>query len=73
MDVQKSRNVTQVKETYVSQIDRLLVKHGRGNHAPCDEVPNAPDISPVRPTWNTERAYAIILLRLLHSVVRGGC
>jgi hypothetical protein len=56
MDVQKSRNVTQVKETYVSQIDRLLVKHGRGNHMPCDKVPNAPDISPILPTRNIERA-----------------
>jgi len=65
--------VTQVKETYVSQIDRLLEKHGRGNHAPCDEVPNAPDISPILPTRNTERAQVIELLRLLHSVVRGGC
>lgn len=73
MDVQESRNVTQVKETYVSQIDRLLKKHGRGDHAPCDEVPNPPDISPILPTWNTEWAQVIVLLRLLHSIVRGGC
>ena len=73
MDVQESRNVTQVKETYVSQINRLLEKHGRGNHAPCDKVPNAPDISPILSTRNTEWVKVIVLLRLLYSVVRGGC
>ena len=66
MNVQKSRNVT--------QMDRhLLEKHGRGDRAPCDEVPNAPDISPILPTRNTERAQVIVFLRLLHSVARGGC
>ena len=72
MDVQESRNMTQVKKTYVSQIDRLLEKHERVNHPPCDKVPNAPDISPILSTWNTERVQAI-LLRLLLSVVKGGC
>ena len=67
MDVQKSRNVTQVKKTYVSQIDRLLIKHGRRDHAPCYEVPDAPEVSPIFPTRNTKR-----ILRLLPSA-RGGC
>ena len=66
MDVQNSRNFT--------QMDRLLLeKHGRGDHAPCDEVPNVPDISPILPTWNAKRAQVIVLLRLPYSVVKRGC
>ena len=43
------------------------------DHAPCDEVPNAPDISPIFPTWNAKWAQVIVLLRLPLSVLGGGC
>jgi len=57
--------VTQVKKTYVSEIDRLLVKHGRGDHAPCYKVPNAPDISPILPNRNTKRLFPSSMRRRL--------
>jgi hypothetical protein len=36
---QKSRNVTQIEETDVSEVDRFLEEHGGWNHAQRDKVP----------------------------------
>jgi len=67
MDIQEGRNVTQVKKTYVSQIDRLLEEHGRGDHASCYEVPNRPNISPILSARNIKQDR----VTMWPSVVRG--
>ncbi len=38
--------MTDVEQTLVSQVDWLLMEHGRGGHAQGDEVPGRPDLLP---------------------------
>ena len=47
MNVQESWNVTQIEQTDVPQINRLLEKHLRRNHAQGDEVPDSPHVVPI--------------------------
>ena len=47
MDVEESGDMTQVKQTDMSQINRFLEKHRRGNHATRDEVPDSPQVLPI--------------------------
>ena len=70
MDIQEGRNMTQVKKTYVSQIDRFLEKHRGGDHASCYEVPDGPNISPILPARNTKWG-RVILLGLLPNIIGG--
>ena len=68
-----SRNVTQVKENVCLRSIGFCWKSMGGGIirlATKSQVTNAPDISPVFPTGNTKPAQAIVLLKLLRSVVR---
>lgn len=47
VDVEESRNMPQVEQTDVSQVDRLLEQHRRRDHTPGDAVPSGPHVPPV--------------------------
>ena len=47
MDIQESRDVTEVKQTDVAEVDRFLVKQIRRNHSHSDHVPRRPGGLPV--------------------------
>jgi hypothetical protein len=47
MDIQESRDVTEVKQTDMAEVDRFLVKQIRRNHSHSDHVPRRPDGLPV--------------------------
>lgn len=47
MDVQERRDVPEVEEADVAQVDRLLEEHRRRDHTARDEVPGRPHVLPV--------------------------
>lgn len=54
MDIKKSRDMTQIEQTNVSQVDRFFEKHRRGDHSESDEIPGGPpkqtDIDSLEPS-----------------------
>lgn len=54
MNIQECRNVTEVKQADVTEINRSIKKHGRRNHPERDEVPSIPNLLPILHTRNTK-------------------
>ena len=47
--------MSNVKQTLVPQIDRLLVQHRRGDHPKRDQIPRRPQFTPVIECGHTKR------------------
>lgn len=55
MYIEEGRDVAEVEEANVPQVDRLLVQHRGRDHTASDRVPCRPKCFPVLGRRNTER------------------
>ena len=54
MDVQEGRDMTEIEQADMPEVNRFLVKQIRRNHSHCDHIPRRPDGFPLGERGNGE-------------------
>ena len=55
VDIEESRDMTQIKQADMAEVNRFLEQHGGWNHPPGNEVPCKPQVLPVLNRWYAKR------------------
>lgn len=67
MDIHECRDVTEIEDAGISELDRFAQQFLFGDHVPCDGVPCTPKIVPVCQSWDWMRGILVGRGGIRHS------